>query len=41
LVDRFTREGLPADIKVEDLGEVAFKGKQKAVNIFAVSQDQS
>ncbi len=41
LVDRFTREGLPADIQVENLGEVAFKGKQKAVNIFAVGQGQA
>ena len=37
LVDKFTREGLPADIQIEDLGEVAFKGKQQVVNVFAVS----
>jgi len=39
LFDKFTREGLPTDIQVEDLGEVAFKGKQQAVNIFAVNKD--
>jgi class 3 adenylate cyclase len=36
LFDRYTREGLPGDIQVEDLGEVSFKGKQQAVNIFAI-----
>ncbi len=36
LIDKFTREGLPDDIRVEDLGEVVFKGKHQAVNIFAV-----
>ena len=29
-------DGLPADIPVESLGEVVFKGKQQAVEIFAV-----
>jgi adenylate cyclase len=37
LFDKFTREGLPTDIQVEDLGEVAFKGKQQAIKVFAVS----
>jgi len=41
LIDKFTREGLPASIQVEDLGEVVFKGKNQAVNIFAVSQGRS
>jgi class 3 adenylate cyclase len=36
LFDKYTREGLPADIQVEDLGEVSFKGKQQAVQVFAV-----
>ncbi len=39
LFDKFTREGLSADIQVDDLGEVIFKGKQQAVNIFAVNKD--
>jgi class 3 adenylate cyclase len=37
LIDKYTREGLPPEIQVEDLGEVVFKGKQQAVNIFAVT----
>lgn len=36
LMDKFTREGLPQEIKVEALGEVVFKGKQQAVNVFAL-----
>lgn len=40
LIDKYTRHGLPESIQVEDLGEVTFKGKQQAVNIFAVNQDQ-
>jgi len=36
LIDKFTRDDLPAEIQVEDLGEVTFKGKQQAVTIFAV-----
>jgi class 3 adenylate cyclase len=39
LIDKFTRDNLPENIQVEDLGEVTFKGKNQAVNIFAVSQD--
>ena len=39
LFDKFTCDGLPSDIQVEDLGEVSFKGKQQAVNIFAVKKD--
>ncbi|NJC98681.1 MAG: adenylate/guanylate cyclase domain-containing response regulator [Anaerolineales bacterium] len=38
LIDRFTREGLPEDIQVEDLGETIFKGKHQAINIFAVNK---
>lgn len=36
LIDSYTREGLPADVKVEDLGKIVFKGKNVAVNVFAV-----
>lgn len=36
LIDRNVRDGLPADIAVESLGEVVFKGKQHSVEIFAV-----
>jgi class 3 adenylate cyclase len=36
LMDKFTREGLPQEMKLEALGEVLFKGKQQAVNIFAL-----
>ncbi|MGD8402393.1 MAG: adenylate/guanylate cyclase domain-containing protein [Anaerolineales bacterium] len=39
VIDKFTREGLSADIRVEDLGEVTFKGKQQAVKVFAVKRD--
>lgn len=37
LMDKFTREGLPQDMKLEALGEVIFKGKQQAVEIFALT----
>jgi class 3 adenylate cyclase len=37
LVDSYTREGLPAHYKVEDLGKIVFKGKNQAVNVFAVT----
>jgi class 3 adenylate cyclase len=37
LIDKFTRAGLPAHIRVEEIGEVTFKGKQQAVRVFAVS----
>lgn len=36
LIDRYTREGLPDSYKVEDLGKIVFKGKNQAVNVFAV-----
>ena len=36
LIDGFTREGLPEDVKVEDLGKIVFKGKNVAVSVFAV-----
>ncbi len=36
LVDQYTREGLPQHYKVEDLGKIIFKGKNQAVNVFAV-----
>ena len=38
LIDKYTREGLSADVQVLDLGAVTFKGKQQAVNIFAVTR---
>jgi len=37
LIDHYTREGLPDQIQVEDLGEVLFKGKQQPVQIFVVN----
>ncbi|GAB1470877.1 hypothetical protein MASR2M66_17550 [Chloroflexota bacterium] len=36
LVDAHTREGLPENYRVEDLGKVLFKGKNQAVRVFAV-----
>ncbi|MBK6792249.1 MAG: response regulator [Anaerolineales bacterium] len=36
IVDEYTRDGLSADVKVEDLGRIIFKGKNQAVNVFAV-----
>ncbi|HJS20050.1 MAG TPA: adenylate/guanylate cyclase domain-containing protein [Anaerolineales bacterium] len=36
LIDQYTREGLPEDIQVEPLGPVTFKGKQQAINVFAI-----
>ncbi|MBK8780930.1 MAG: response regulator [Anaerolineales bacterium] len=36
LIDNYTRQGLPDNIKVEDLGKVFFKGKNHAIKIFAV-----
>lgn len=36
LIDNNTREGLPDEFKLEDLGKVVFKGKNQAVNVFAV-----
>jgi len=36
LIDNYTREDLPDDIKVDDLGRIIFKGKNQAVNVFAV-----
>ncbi len=37
LIDGNTRSGLPADIAVEPLGPVLFKGKQQPVEIFSVN----
>jgi class 3 adenylate cyclase len=37
LIDKSTREGLPAEIKVEALGPVLFKGKTESVDIFSVT----
>ena len=36
LIDGYTREGLSGNYKVEDLGKIVFKGKNQAVNVFAV-----
>lgn len=36
LIDQYTQEVLPADIEVEALGPVIFKGKQQPIKIFAV-----
>jgi adenylate cyclase len=37
LIDRYTREGLPDSIAVDDLGLQSFKGKEQTVQIFAVN----
>ena len=37
LIDQYTREGLPDQIQVRDLGEVVFKGKQQPIQIFSVN----
>lgn len=36
LIDSYTRQGLPENIAIEDLGKVFFKGKNQAINIFSV-----
>jgi len=36
LIDKFTRERLPDEIVVTEIGEVTFKGKQQPVEVFAV-----
>jgi len=36
LIDGFTRKNLSKEIQVEDLGDVVFKGKHQAINIFSV-----
>ena len=38
LIDKYTREGLPESIKVKELGEVTFKGKNQAVAIYSVGK---
>jgi len=37
LLDHYTREGLPEDIRVEDLGPAMFKGKQQAIRIYTLT----
>jgi len=37
LIDEYTRRGLSEHIQVEDLGEVLFKGKEQAIQIFGVN----
>ena len=36
LIDQSTRDGLPAEIAVEELGPVLFKGKTQSVEVFSV-----
>jgi adenylate cyclase len=36
LIDQYTSEGLPEDIRCESLGPVIYKGKQQAINTFAI-----
>lgn len=36
LIDQYTREGLPAEIRIEELGPLLFKGKHQEVNVFSV-----
>ena len=36
LIDENTRRGLAPEYKLEDLGRIVFKGKNQAVNVFAV-----
>ncbi len=38
LIDENTRLGLPDEFAVEDLGKIVFKGKNQAVNVFAVME---
>lgn len=37
LLDQYTREGLPADIHAEDLGQITFKGKQQPIRVYAIT----
>ena len=37
LIDHETRQGLPDEYLVDDLGKVLFKGKHQAINIFALT----
>jgi class 3 adenylate cyclase len=39
LIDQYTREGLPADIEVEPLGSVLFKGKQQPIQVYVVNPE--
>ncbi len=38
LIDNYTHLGLTGEYNLEDLGPVIFKGKQQAINVFAVSK---
>ena len=38
LIDENTRLGLPDEFAVDDLGKIVFKGKNQAVNVFAVME---
>jgi len=40
LIDKFTKAGLADDIVADDLGEVIFKGKNQAINIFAIKVNE-
>jgi adenylate cyclase len=37
LLDQYTREGLPAGIHAEDLGQITFKGKQQPIHVYAIT----
>lgn len=39
LIDQYTCEKLPADIQVESLGQVNYKGKQQPIQTFAIRLD--
>jgi class 3 adenylate cyclase len=36
LIDQYTREGLPSDIEVDDLGALLFRGKQQPIHTYSV-----
>jgi adenylate cyclase len=38
LIDQYTHDGLSDSFKVEDLGKIVFKGKNQAINVFAVME---
>lgn len=40
LIDETTRQGLPEELRVQDLGEVELKGKTRAVKVYSVPAGQ-
>ena len=40
LIDQYTREGLSADIEMESLGAILYKGKQQSIQTYAVRPDK-